>query len=95
MYILTQNDCSLFQNCQREVKCNTTACCSTVSCSRTPIGFPITWQIPVPVTPAIPSSSHQLTPQQLNFGTPSEQSLALGNSSQLTPQIDSVKLGWG
>ena len=56
--------------------------------------------IPVPVTPvtlATPSSSHQLTPQQSNFGTPSEQSPTSSNSSQLKPQMDSMKLGqdWG
>ena len=54
--------------------------------------------VPVtPVTPTTPSSSHQLTPQQLQFSTPSEQSPASSNSSQLTPQMEGMKLGrgWG
>ena len=63
-----------------------------------PLASPLPGTIPVsvtPVTPATTSSSHQLTPQQLNFGTPSQQSPASSNSSQLTPQMDSVKLGQG
>ena len=64
------------------------------------LASPLPGTIPVPVTPvtpATPSSSHQLTLQQLNFGTPSEQSPASSNSSQLTLQMDSMKLGrvWG
>ena len=40
-----------------------------------PLASPLPGTVPVPVTPvtpATPSSSHQLTPQQLHFGTPSE-----------------------
>ena len=63
-----------------------------------PLASPLPGTVPVPVTPvtpATPSSSHQLTPQQLHFGTPSEQSLSSSNSSQLTPQMESMKLGQG
>ena len=62
------------------------------------LASPLTGAVPVPVTPvsaATPSSSHQLTPQQLHFGTPSEQSPSSSNSSQLTPQMESMKLGQG
>ena len=63
-----------------------------------PLTSPLPGTVPVPVTPvtpATPSSSHQLTPQQLHFGTPSEQSPGSSKSSQLTPQMESMKLGWG
>ena len=59
-----------------------------------PLPGPVTVPV-IPVTLATPSSSHQLTPQQLNFGTPSKQSLASSNTSQLTPQMESRKPGWG
>ena len=58
------------------------------------LASPLTGTVPVPVTPvsaATPSSSHQLTPQQLHFGTPSEQSPGSSNSSQPTPQMESMK----
>ena len=58
--------------------------------------LPGTLPVPVtPVTPVTPSSSHQLTPQQLHFGTPSEQSPGSSNISQLMTQMKSMKLGWG
>ena len=63
-----------------------------------PLASPLPGTVPVPVTPVTPttpSSSHQLTPQQLHFGTPSEQSPGSSNSSQLTPQMESMKLGQG
>ena len=62
------------------------------------LASPLTGTVPAPVTPVsavTPSSSHQLTPQQLHFGTPSEQSPGSSNSSQLTPQMESMKLGQG
>ena len=61
-----------------------------------PLASPLLGTVPVPVTlatPATPSSSHQLTPHQLHYGTPSEQSPSSSNSSQLTPQMENMKLG--
>ena len=63
-----------------------------------PLASPLPGTVAVPVTPvtsATPSSRNQLTPQQLNSGTPGEQSLASSNTRQLTPQMESMKLGWG
>ena len=63
-----------------------------------PLASPLPGTVPVPVTPVTlttPITSHQLTPQQLHYGTPSEQSPALSNSSQLTPQMEGMKLGQG
>ena len=98
MHILTQNDCSFFKTAKEKLNATPQPTAQLYHAPKPQLASPLPGIIPVPVTPvtlATPSSSHQLTPQQLNFGTPSEQSPASSNSSQLTPQMDSMKLGQG
>ena len=95
MYILTQNDCFL-RSAKEKLNATPPPVTQPYHAPEPPLASPLPGTVPVPVppvTPATPSSSHQLTPQQLHFGTPSEQSPGSSNSSQLTPQIKSMKLG--
>ena len=88
---MTQNDCLFFRTAKDKLNA------TPQPAPEPPMASPLPGNIPVPVTLATPSSSHQLTPQQLKFGTPSKKSPTSSNSSQLTPQMDSMKLGqdWG
>ena len=58
----------------------------------------LTQQIPALLPmPGTPTTGQPLLPQQLQFGTPTSGSgsLALSNSSQLTPHLQGLNLGRG
>ena len=72
MYILTQNDC-FFRSAKEKLNATPQPATQQYHAPEPPLASPLPGTVPVlvtPVTMATPSSSHQLTPQQLNFWYP-------------------------